>query len=62
MTDEEKALVRAGVRAARKKLFDGLHSKDDHGFDIAKWLESNEDQITEETCRQIDAGRAALVD
>jgi hypothetical protein len=62
MTDEEKALVRAGVRASREALYDSLHSEDDLGYDAARWLKSREDQIVEKACGQIDAGRAALVD
>jgi hypothetical protein len=62
MTDAEKALVRAGVKAASEAMFVGLHQEDDHGFDLAKWLEKNVDRITTETCDKIDAGRAALVD
>ena len=62
MTNEEVALVRAGVTAASKEMFKGLHSEDDHGWGLARWLEKNVDRIVTETCGQIDVGRAALVD
>jgi hypothetical protein len=62
MTKEEEELVRVGVKAASKAMFDCLHSEDDHGWDLAKWLEANVGRITTEACGRIGVGRAALVD
>jgi hypothetical protein len=62
MTKEEENLVRAGVMAASKAMFNGLHSEDDHGWDLARWLEKNVDRITAETCDQINVGRAMVID
>lgn len=62
MTSREKELVRAGVRAVVASLFDGLHSEDDHGWDLAKWLEARVDQITNDACVKIDTSDAMLVD
>ncbi len=62
MEKDEISLVRAGVRAAIAHLSNGLHSEDDHGFDLARWLESQEDKITESACGKIDSFRAKVVD
>jgi hypothetical protein len=60
--DEEKGLVAAGVREAIQTLYSSLHSEDDHGYDLYKWLEGRQDKIIQAACEKVAVGRAMLVD
>lgn len=60
--DNEKGLIAAGVRETIKTLYNGLHSEDDHGYDLYRWLEDSEDKIVQTACDKIAVGRAMLVD
>lgn len=60
--DNEKGLVAAGVREAIQTLYRGLHSEDDHGYDLYRWLEKNQDKIIQDACEKVAVGRAMLVD
>lgn len=62
ISEEEKRLIEAGVKEVLETLFNGLHSEDDHGYDLYKFLCDNKDKIVKKTCDRIIAGRAALVD
>ena len=60
--DSEKSLVAAGVYEVIQTLRNGLHSEDDHGYDLCKWLKENQEKIIEAACDKIAVGRASLVD
>lgn len=60
--DFEKSLIRAGVRTAIEALHDSLHSEDDHGYDLYKWLQAKEAEIVELACDKVAVARALLVD
>lgn len=62
MTPEEVSLIRAGVRRTIDTLERGLHSEDNHGADLVKWLSSREEQIVADACARVCTGRAMLVD
>lgn len=62
MTEEERQLIRAGVRQAIRTLGENLHSEDDHGYDLYRWLEKQEEKIIQATFDRIAAGRSMLVD
>lgn len=60
--DSEKALIAAGIRATLDTMYNGLHSEDDHGYDLYKWLEARQEQIVQSACDKINVGQAMLVD
>lgn len=60
--EEEKQLIAIGVRKTIETLGRSLHSEDDHGYDLYKWLQDQEKNIVNEACNKIIVGRAMLVD
>jgi hypothetical protein len=60
ISDSEKNLIAAGVRAAISKLYSGLHSEDDHGFALYKWLGNQKDGIVQSVCLEIEKERNVI--
>jgi len=60
--DSEKSLIAAGVRETISTMYNGLHSEDDHGYDLYRWLEDRQEEIVQKVCDKIVNGRAMLVD
>ena len=60
ISKSERQCVSAGVVETIQKLRDGLHSEDDHGYELYKWLEKNQDQIVDAACERVELSRAML--
>jgi len=59
---EVVALITLGVEETINKLYVSIHSEDDHGYDLYKWLEGRKQAIISEAYNKVLLGRALLVD
>lgn len=58
----EKDLIACGAIEAIAMLGNNLHSEDDHGYDLYKWLKSRQKEIIEMASNKILLTRVMLVD
>lgn len=59
---EERQYIEAGVTEAIETLRDGLHSEDDHGYDLYKWLSGRKEEMINAVCERIVMFRRMVVD
>jgi len=51
---KDKDIILTTFKETVRTLYNGLHSEDDHGYDLYKWLKGKETEVVEAVCNKLE--------